>query len=53
MVKLGAGIGAFVASTVTGIVTARFGFMTSFLLSTVAGGFGMYYGAKIGRKYAP
>jgi hypothetical protein len=27
------------------------GFMTCFILSTIAGGFGLYYGAKYARRY--
>ena len=27
------------------------GFMTCFILSTIAGGFGLYYGAKFARRY--
>jgi hypothetical protein len=50
MVKLMGFIGGLVASLVTGYLTSSFGMVTAFLLSTIAGGFGMYYGAKWARN---
>jgi hypothetical protein len=53
VVKLGAFVGATVAGYVGWYAVARFGLMTEFIVSTIASGFGMYYGAKIAKKYAP
>jgi hypothetical protein len=39
-------IGGTVASLVAGYLTKPLGFGTSFIIATVAGGFGMYYAAK-------
>jgi hypothetical protein len=53
VVKLGGFVGGTAASILVGMATSRFGLMTSFIAGTIAGGFGLYYGAKIARKYAP
>ena len=53
VVKLGGFVGATVAGYVGWYLVAGFGFMTAFIVSTIASGFGMYYGAKFARKYAP
>ncbi len=48
---------AFVGATVTSYVGWYLGkllgggIMTCFILSTIAGGFGLYYGAKFARRY--
>ena len=48
-------IGILVGSTVGGavgwVVGIPFGFMTAFIVSTIASGFGWYYGVKIVKKY--
>jgi len=48
-------IGILVGSTVGGaagwVVGIPFGFMTAFIVSTIASGFGWYYGVKIIKKY--
>ena len=51
MKKLFGSIGAFVASTAGWYATAKLGFMTAFVVSTVAGGFGLYYGVKWAREH--
>jgi hypothetical protein len=53
VVKLGGFVGATVAGYVGWYLVAGFGFMTAFIVSTIASGFGMYYGVKFARKYAP
>lgn len=55
MVKLGAFVGGTVVSTVVWYLVEALGggFMTAFIVSTIASGFGIYYGVKIARKYAP
>lgn len=53
MVKLGGFVGATLAGYVGWYLVVRFGYMTAFIVSTIASGFGMYYGAKIARRYAP
>ena len=48
---------AFVGATITGYIgwylgeLVGGGIMTCFFLSTIAGGFGLYYGAKFARRY--
>ena len=48
-------IGILVGSTIGGavgwVVGIPFGFMTAFIVSTIASGFGWYYGVKIVKKY--
>ncbi len=48
-------IGILVGSTIGGAVGAvvgiPFGFMTAFIVSTIASGFGWYYGVKIVKKF--
>ena len=48
-------IGILVGSTVGGavgwVVGIPFGFMTAFIVSTIASGFGWYYGVKIVKQY--
>ena len=55
MVKLGGFVGGTVVSTIVWYLVEAMGggFMTAFFVSTIAGGFGMYYGVKIARRYAP
>ena len=53
MVKLGGLVGATVVGYVAWYAVDGFGFMTAFIVSTIASGFGMYYGVKIARKYSP
>lgn len=53
MVKLGGFIGATVAGYAAWYLVDGFGFMTAFIVSTIASGVGMYYGAKIAKRYAP
>ncbi len=47
MKKLFGTIGAFVGSTVGWAITAKLGMMTAFIFSTIVGGVGAYYGAKM------
>lgn len=51
MKKLCGTLGTFVGSTVGWYATAKFGFMTAFIVSTIAGGVGLYYGIKFARQY--
>jgi hypothetical protein len=51
MKKIGGVIGATVAGLVVGAATGRLGFVTSFMLSTVASGFGLYYGRQFFGRY--
>jgi hypothetical protein len=53
VVKLGGFVGATLAGYVAWYLVVGFGYMTAFIVSTIASGFGMYYGAKIAKKYAP
>jgi hypothetical protein len=46
MKKLFGTIGMFVGSTVGWYAAVKFGFMTAFFVSTIAGGVGLYYGVK-------
>jgi hypothetical protein len=46
MVKLMGAIGATVASMVGGYLAKPLGLAGSFIVGTIAGGFGMYYAAK-------
>lgn len=46
MKKLLGTIGAFIGSSVGWYIAAKFGFMTAFFVSTIAGGVGLYYGMK-------
>ena len=43
-------VGGLAASTLFGWLGSKIGFMTGFFLGTIAGGFGMYYGARYGRS---
>jgi hypothetical protein len=51
MRKLFAFIGATVLGYAGWYIGAPVGFVTAFMVSTVASGFGMYYGARIARDY--
>ncbi|MFI5231388.1 MAG: hypothetical protein ACHQSE_02630 [Gemmatimonadales bacterium] len=55
VVKLGGFVGGTVVSTVAWYLVEAIGggFMSAFLVSTIAGGFGIYYGVKIAKRYAP
>ena len=55
MVKLGGFVGGTVVSTVVWYLVEALGggFMSAFIVSTIASGFGIYYGVKIARRYAP
>jgi hypothetical protein len=55
VVKLGGFVGGTVVSTVVWYLVEAVGggFMSAFLVSTIAGGFGIYYGVKIAKRYAP
>ena len=46
MKKLFGFLGTTVASTIGWYAAAKFGFMTAFFVSTIAGGVGLYYGVK-------
>jgi hypothetical protein len=46
MKKLFGFLGTTIASTAGWYAAAKFGFMTAFVVSTIAGGFGLYYGIK-------
>lgn len=50
MTKLMGFIGLTVASWIGWIVGAPFGMIGSFVVGSVAGGFGMYYGARWARR---
>jgi hypothetical protein len=51
--KVGAFVGGFVVSTVVWYLVEALGgsFFSAFIISTIAGGFGVYYGVKIARRY--
>jgi ABC-type phosphate transport system permease subunit len=51
MSKLLGFVGSIVASYIGWYLAAPFGFMTAFIVSTVAAGFGLYYGIKYGKRY--
>jgi hypothetical protein len=55
VVKLGGFVGGTVVSTLVWYLVEAIGggFMTAFIVSTIASGFGIYYGVKIARRYAP
>lgn len=53
VVKLGGFVGATVVGYIAWYAVDGFGFMTAFIVSTIASGFGMYYGVKIARRYVP
>jgi hypothetical protein len=55
VVKLGGFVGGTVVSTLVWYLVEAVGggFMTAFIVSTIASGFGIYYGVKIARRYAP
>jgi hypothetical protein len=55
VVKLGGFVGGTVVSTIVWYLVEAIGggFMSAFIVSTIAGGFGMYYGVKIARRYVP
>ena len=46
MKKLFGFLGGSITSTIGWYAAAKFGFMTAFIVSTIAGGFGLYYGVK-------
>jgi hypothetical protein len=50
-------MGGFIGATIVGYaawyLVAGLGFMTAFIVSTIASGFGMYYGVKLARRYLP
>lgn len=47
MKKLFGTLGAFIGSTVGWYAAVKLGFMTAFVVSTIAGGVGLYYGVKL------
>src|ERR1017187_9133298 len=51
--KVGGFVGGTVVSTVVWYLVEALGggFMTAFIVSTIASGFGIYYGVKIARRY--
>ena len=53
MKKVGGFVGGTVMSTVVWYLVEALGggFMTAFIVSTIASGFGIYYGVKIARRY--
>lgn len=55
MVKLGGFVGGTVVSTAVWYLVEALGggFMSAFIVSTIASGFGIYYGVKIAKRYAP
>ena len=53
MVKFAGFLGATVVGYVGWWAFEDYGFMTAFITSTIASGFGMYYGVKLARKYLP
>lgn len=55
VVKLGGFVGGTVVSTVVWYLVEAVGggFMSAFIVSTIAGGFGIYYGVKVAKRYAP
>jgi hypothetical protein len=55
MKKLGGMVGGTVVSTVVWYAVEALGggFMSAFIVSTIASGFGIYYGVKIAARYAP
>ena len=50
MKKLLGTVGMFVGSTIGWFAAAKIGFMTAFIVSTVAGGVGAYYGVKLSKN---
>ena len=46
MKKLFGVLGSTAASFIGWYAAVKFGFMTAFIVSTIAGGFGLYYGVK-------
>lgn len=46
MKKLFGLFGSAIGSTIGWYATAKIGFMTAFIVSTIAGGVGLYYGVK-------
>jgi hypothetical protein len=55
VVKLGGFVGGTAVSTVVWYLVKALGggFMSAFIVSTIASGFGIYYGVKIAKRYAP
>lgn len=51
MKKLFGSMGAFLGSSIGWYAAAKFGFMTAFFVSTIAGGVGLYYGAKLASQW--
>ncbi|HET7631317.1 MAG TPA: hypothetical protein VFK16_03285 [Gemmatimonadaceae bacterium] len=51
MKKLFGTIGATIGSTIGWYAAARFGIMTAFIVSSIAGGVGLYYAVKWAREY--
>ncbi len=47
MKKLLGFLGSAIGSTLGWYIAAKFGFMTAFFVSTIAGGVGLYYGVKV------
>jgi hypothetical protein len=50
MKKLLGTLGMFVGSTIGWFAAAKIGFMTAFIVSTIGGGVGAYYGVKAGKN---
>ncbi|HEY5220066.1 MAG TPA: hypothetical protein VIJ16_09680 [Gemmatimonadaceae bacterium] len=50
MKKLFGTLGAFLGSTLGWYAVAKLGFMTAFIVSTIVGGVGAYYGVKISKE---
>lgn len=50
MKKLLGTLGAFIGSTIGWMVAAKIGMMTAFIVSTIAGGVGGYYGVKAAKN---
>ncbi len=53
MVKFSGFLGATVVGYVAWWAVDDYGFMTAFIVSTIASGFGLYYGVKLAKKYLP
>ncbi|MDE3054740.1 MAG: hypothetical protein KGL38_13845 [Gemmatimonadota bacterium] len=53
MKKLFGTLGATAASTVGWMLVAKMGIMTAFIVSTIAGGVGAYYGVKLANNIMP
>ncbi|MGH7671175.1 MAG: hypothetical protein ACRENQ_16955 [Gemmatimonadaceae bacterium] len=51
MKKLFGTVGATVGSTIGWYAAVKFGFMTAFFVSTIVGGVGLYYGAKLASQW--